>query len=80
MIDLNLQMLNVEKLMQLMEQYGIEELSVDFVHLVRNKKSVKVKVDNDVDDLDKHMQPLSNEPWLSLSDEDIEPYVRTGRT
>lgn len=59
MIDVKSNLESIEKLMQLMQTYHIDEISVDFIHLVKTKHlPMKVEL-SDKEILDKHTQPVS---------------------
>jgi len=79
MIDIATQIANVEKLMKLMKKYQIEELSVDFINLKRPLPEHKERVKRPykkkhVPTLDKHLQPLPNEPWNDIPDSVIDQW------
>lgn len=79
MIDLNLSIAAIEKLMQLMEKYGVEDLSADFVHLKRPKAPPPKLQPSDAEVLAKHMAPLPQEPWESVSPAAVEAWSKTGK-
>lgn len=88
MIDLNSQLPLLEKLMKLMKKHNITDLSLDYIHLVRETPETVAKPRNikqphqnpgALDDLNEHLQSLPDEPWKALTEDDINPYLRTGQ-
>ena len=79
-------LLDLEKLEQclkLMAKYGCEELQCNEFTAkrppptkVRKPYTRKAKAPTPQEILDKHMEPLPNEPWNSVSDKDMEAWDR----
>ena len=80
MIDLKTHLAAIEALMAMMQKHDIEELSCDFLRLKRHI-SPKLKQDINIDKLllDKHLAPIDEEPWMSISDDQIDAFAKTGK-
>lgn len=86
MIDLNLSINSIEKLMKLMKKYHIKELSADFLHLIRDdispiKKTYKSrnKSKNVLKSINERVEILTDEPWNEITQDQLDHFELTGR-
>jgi hypothetical protein len=78
MIDVNLQLPAIEKLMELMARFEIDELSVDFVNIKKSRHRLSVTAGEPDPKLvlEKHISPdVDDQPWLALSQQDADKWA-----
>lgn len=79
MIDLASNLESIEKLMSLMDQYKIDEVSVDFVCIKKVKHSFPIPKLTEEQILAKHLAPLPQEPWESIPDSALNSFSVSGK-
>ncbi len=55
MIDIGMQIQNIEKIMKLMEQYGIDEVSVDYLNIKKSRFKAPEPTPEEL--LEQHLKP-----------------------
>jgi hypothetical protein len=78
MIDLSSQLSSLESLFKLMREHGIKEVSCDYIHVIMDVPTPKPAVLNEKELLNTHIDPLPNEPWMSISDGQLEAFDKKG--
>jgi hypothetical protein len=78
MISLKDNLEAIESLMILMAKYNVNDVSCDFLHLVRTPTPVKKEL-TEQEMLEKHLEPLPEEPWNSIAPDALEQFSRTGK-
>lgn len=91
MINLDLQIPAIEKLIKLMKKYGLDEISCDFINIKKSQEVKKqrkpytrkpTKEQQEKAILDKHTEPhpiSTDEPWNNIPQSSIDEYIMTGK-
>ena len=76
MINLQNELPVLEQLFKLMRENGVKEVSVDYIHIVLDVAPPKPAVLKPEEQLNTHIDPLPNEPWLSISDGQLAKFAQ----
>ena len=72
----------IEKLMDLMGRYEVDELSCDGVTLKKSRHRaptlVPLRADGEFPDLRKHLEPDTNEPWNDIPPDEVSRWALNG--
>ncbi len=66
----------VEKLMELMGRHEIDRVAVGDIMLMKTRhRPAAVQVPDDASALAKHLEPLPNEPWNAIPQEEVDNWA-----
>jgi hypothetical protein len=81
MVDLKESLATVERLVSLMVEKGIDEISIDYINVKKGSpRPTQALVIDHAAALAKHIAPpLDNDPWNAVSQEDADKWAAGGK-